>query len=179
LLGAVIEAAAREDYANVVKRQVLDPVGMSHTSLDGSVPPGRSELAHPYQLGSGNAVADAPPMDLSDRWPAGGWTSTALDLAKFAAASIEGPLLTQSIRTIMFAPQSTTGGQITSVGLGWRIGKDSSGRRFVHHGGDAIGGRAFVLAYPDDGLVMAMVSNLGLAGFAEREAQMIAGLFLK
>ena len=178
LLGAVVEQAAGGEYASVVRRELLDVVGMPNTSLNGALAPAGGAIAHPYQLANG-MVSDAPPMDLSDRWPAGGWTSTASDLAKFATAAVEGPLLTAEMRTTMFTPQTTTTGEHTSVGLGWRIGRDSAGRRFVHHGGDAIGGRAFVLAYPDDGLVIAMTCNLGLAALAEREGQLLANVFLK
>jgi hypothetical protein len=77
----------------------------------------------------------------------------------------------------MFTPQSTAAGASTIFGFGWRIIKDAAGRRVVFHGGDAIGGRAFLLAYPDDGLVLAMTSNLGLAQFAEKEAMFVAEAF--
>jgi hypothetical protein len=65
------------------------------------------------------------------------------------------------------------------VGIGWRIGKDSKGRTIYHHGGDAIGGRAFLIVYPDSKVVVAITSNLSFAKITEKEAEKIADLFIR
>ena len=61
--------------------------------------------------------------------------------------------------------------------LGWRIAKDSLGRRYVHHGGASTGGRAFILVYPDQGVAVAILSNTE-ANFGEAEALAFARLAL-
>ena len=68
-------------------------------------------------------------------------------------------------------------GNQTAVGIGWRIGKDSAGRRVLHHAGASQGGRAMLLLYPESGIVVAMLSNI-LAPFGEQDAQRIASLFI-
>ena len=78
----------------------------------------------------------------------------------------------------MFTSQRTSDGKETGVGLGWRIGKDQKGRRIYHHGGDAIGARAFIILYPDQEIVVVMLSNLTFAQFAEKDATRLAELFM-
>jgi CubicO group peptidase (beta-lactamase class C family) len=68
-------------------------------------------------------------------------------------------------------------GNQTAVGIGWRVGKDASGRRVVHHVGASQGGRAMLLMYPESGIVVAMLSNI-LAPFGEQDAQKIGSLFM-
>ena len=177
VIGAEMEAITGSPFATAISMLTTSPLRLDHTVVEGYAA-STSSFARKYQLDSTNAPVDAPPIDLSDRLPAGGFLSTAVDLARFGSAVIEGSSLTPAMRAAMLTPQSTTAGTPTVFGFGWRIIKDAAGRRIAFHGGDAVGGRAFLLAYPDDGLVLAMTSNLGLAQFAEREAMLVAEPFL-
>jgi len=152
-------------------------VAAAIVSLAGCAPPAavKSESAGPGLTNAADARTDSIRLA---QLPADGFLSSALDLATFGSAVIEGASLSRALPAAMFTPQSTKAGASTVFGFGWRVVKDPSGRRIAVHGGDAVGGRAFVLAYPDDGLVLAMTSNLGLAPFAETEAMLIAELFL-
>jgi CubicO group peptidase (beta-lactamase class C family) len=47
----------------------------------------------------------------------------------------------------------------TGYEIGWRVGTDYEGRRIVSHGGSSVGGRAHLLIFPDDGVVVAMLAN--------------------
>jgi hypothetical protein len=79
----------------------------------------------------------------------------------------------------VFTSQKTTDGKPTGVGLGWRIATDSEKRTIYHHGGDSIGGRAFLIAYPESGVVLAVASNLSFARIGEKEVERIADLFVR
>ena len=63
------------------------------------------------------------------------------------------------------------------VGLGWRIAQDSAGRQYLHHGGSAMGGRAFLLVYPKEEVAVALLANTE-ANFGEAEALVFARLAL-
>ena len=52
------------------------------------------------------------------------------------------------------------------------------GRTFIHHGGAVTGGRAFALIYPKERVAIAIVTNLGFAGFNEKEARAMAARFV-
>ena len=74
--------------------------------------------------------------------------------------------------------QRTMDGKETGVGFGWRIGHDESGRLYLHHGGDTVGGRAFVLVYPEHRVAVALLTNLTFARIGEAEARRVAEPYL-
>jgi CubicO group peptidase (beta-lactamase class C family) len=102
-----------------------------------------------------------------------------VDLARLGAGVLDPKFLDPNAREEMFTPQKTQEGKETTAGLGWRVGKDDAGRRFVHHGGDTSGGRAFLLVYPDEGVAVALTTNLTFAPLGEKEARRLAEPFLK
>jgi CubicO group peptidase (beta-lactamase class C family) len=177
LLGAAIEGAVKQDFMSYLERQLFRPLKMKSTMADqGQKPvPNRTQF---YSRDSTGKVVDAPFTDLSDRLPAGGLLSTADDLARFGAALMKDGLLKKETRALMFTSQRASDGKETGVGLGWRIGKDEKGRCILLHGGDSIGARAFLLVYPEQRVVVAMLSNLTFARFAEPDAIKLAALFM-
>lgn len=130
-----------------------------------------SRLARFYGRDDDGAVVDGVRMDLSDRIPSGGYLSTAQDLARFAVGTLRLP---QRAQALLFTSQQAGDGSATGVGLAWRIATDAAGRRYVHHGGDSVGGRAFLLIYPDERLAVVLLANLSFAGFGEKQARAIA-----
>lgn len=175
LLGAVLQGASRKEFRRVVVDEVLTPLDMRNTAAEDAAnpPPQRARL---YSRDAQGALVDAAAADLTDRWPSGGYLSTAADLARFGVGVLRSGFLTADARALLFTSQRTARGDETGVGLGWRIGRDSLGRRFVHHGGDALGGRAFLLVYLDQGIAVALVTNLSFAPIGEKEAMKLADL---
>jgi len=178
LLSAALEGAGGLDFLGLVEREVVKPLG-----LQGTVPDDNRKVIESrtrfYSRSDSGAIQNAVYVDVSARWAAGGFLSTADDLVRFGAAHWQDGWLRAETRTLMLTSQRTRGGgKETGVGLGWRIGQDDAGRRIVHHGGDAIGGRAFLLVYPDAHVAVALLTNLSLAQFAEKEAGAIAAPFL-
>lgn len=176
LIGAAIERAAREPYLAVVSRRVLQPLALSHTWHERS-DSAYADLALGYDPREG-AARPATRTDLSDRWPSGGYLSTATDIARFADASVRGPFLSPKVRALLFTSMRTADGRETNVGFGWRVGADSAGRRIHHHGGASTGGRAMLMAWPDDGLVVAITTNLSNARISEQDAMLLGRLAL-
>jgi len=122
-----------------------------------------------YSLSATEQAVNSPYTDLSDRWPSGGFLSTAEDLARFGGAHLSGDFIRAKTRQMIFTSQKTVDAGETGTGLGWRIGMIAK-RRIYHHGGDAIGGRAFLLVRPDDMMTVALVANLTFAKFTETQA---------
>jgi CubicO group peptidase (beta-lactamase class C family) len=131
-----------------------------------------------YSKGTDGDIVDAQPADLTDRWPSGGFLSTAEDLARFAQGMVDPSFLRPEFREAFLVPQRTGDGKETRVGLGWRIATDAQGRRYLHHGGDTLGGRAFVLLYPEQRVSIALLTNLTFAPLGEKEAMALAGPWL-
>jgi len=167
LLGVAIERATGVPFTRAMRRHVLEPLSLGATVEDDKRATTRNRAAL-YMI-SGDRVSIAPDDDLSGRWPSGGYLSTTDDLALFGRTVLAPGLLDDaSIRT-MLTPQRTTAGVSTAVGIGWRIGRDSTLGAFYHHGGTSNGGSAFVFVLPSRQLVIAMATN-SLAQLSERDA---------
>lgn len=176
LIGAVLEEVRNRPFHEVVLGQVLDPLGMDATGPDvkGVAIPRRAETYSITETG----VTPAPEDDLSGRWPSGGYLSSTDDMARLGHAVLDPGLLSAASLEIMLTPQRLGSGEATSVGIGWRLSVDADGREYWHHGGSSIGGRAFLLVYPRERLVVAMASN-AYAQWGERDALAVADIFLK
>ena len=176
LLGVAIERATGITFTRAMRRLVLEPLSLIGTTEDDkrSPHPNRASL---YMVSDGRA-SPAPEDDLSGRWPSGGYVSTTDDLALFGRTVLAPGLLdNESIRT-MLTPQRTTAGVSTNVGIGWRIGQDSTVGTFYHHGGTSNGGSAFLFVLPSRQLVIAMATN-ALAQLSERDAIELAKRILR
>jgi serine beta-lactamase-like protein LACTB, mitochondrial len=175
VLGAVLQRAGGADYRAVVREQVLAPLGMLHTCVEDSTSPPADRVAL-YSRDKDGALVDAAVLDLTDRWPSGGFLSTAGDLVRLGSGVLRSSFLDDEERELLFTSERTADGHETGVGLGWRIGRDARGRRFVHHGGDTMGGRAYL--YPDEGVSVALLTNLTFAPLGEKEARELAEPYL-
>ncbi len=97
---------------------------------------------------------------------------------RFATGLAEGRLLSGESLALLFGSMTTLSGDSTGYGMGWRPRRDSWDRRVVRHGGSSVGGRAFLLLYPDDGLAVAILVNASLAPVFQEEAEPVAHFFL-
>lgn len=165
LLGAAVERASGTEFRALLQRSVFEPFGMratTHERSDSAI----TDLAHVYNPGGREAAR----TDLSDRWPSGGFLSTATDLAHFAERSVRGDRLSSRVRALLFTPMTLADGSTTSVGFGWRVGTDPAGRVIYHHGGASIGGRAMLVVWRDLPLAVAITSNMSNARITEADA---------
>lgn len=176
LLGAVLEAAGADSFDRLLRKEVAEPLQLRLTSLEPSGHLSKGQ-ARPYSRDSSGQYRISPSVDLSDRWPSGGIVSTAEELARFALGLFSAGYLPDSLRSLWLEPQRTTAGTSTPVGLGWRIALDPRGRTYLHHGGSAMGGRAFLLVYPKERVAVAILANTE-ANFGESEALAFARLLL-
>ncbi len=157
LLGAALERAAQTGYAQLLRREVLSPLGLSQTRLDAPAARNRAAL---YEVGADRRARPAPAVDLSDRYPSGGLLSTAEELARLGSRLGDPDYLTPATQTVFFAERKPANGRPTGYGLGLEVGRSPLGR-FVGHTGNVVGGTAFLLAHPESGVAIAMTTNIG------------------
>lgn len=128
LLAEAISHIAAKPYAELVSERVLEPLGMTDTALTAS---------EPLRLASGHDAAGKP----AGHWtfdifaPAGGYVSSAADLAKFAAAASgqrSTPL--DSAFRLMLKDTRPAGSPNMSIGLGWLILSHENGTTVWHNG---------------------------------------------
>jgi len=173
LLGVVIEGASGDGYLAYMKAHVFDPLGMTHTVPDDSAHPAPERTS--FYAAKRGQVLRAPAVDLSCKWPSGGFLSNAEDLVRFGSALLGPSVLTDAMRSLLFTPMKTAGGKPTTYALGWEVDKQRGRRRFWHSGG-SIGGTSYLALYPDDGVVVAVITNLGDAH--DLGAEKVAEAFL-
>ena len=107
---------------------------------------------------------NAPYVDASYKWAAGGVLATADDLARFAIALDTGKLLSAETRKQAYTPYQPTGGKPSDYGFGWHVSTDKDGRTWAEHSGGATGGAAYLLHCPADGLAISILCNLERPG---------------
>lgn len=167
LLQGVVEKAGGLPFEDSMRRFVWGPAGMLSTHFDvpERVIPHR---ARSYVVRDGS-VRNVPYGDLTYKFASGGMMSTAEDLVRFGTALNEGRLLKPETLAQMYSPQidallefregKPTDKKAEGQGLMWRIGRDSAGRRFVHHCGSVQAFQACLVNYPEKNLVIAILAN--------------------
>lgn len=170
LLGRAMEAAAGRGFVEILEERVFQPAGM--TSVVANDPrrliPGRARF---YLNAEGGGFENAPTYDPSHKLPGAGFLATAEDLARFGAALLRAGVVSDSGRAELFRPVPLADSTATEFALGFRV-KDDDGRRLLHQPGGGIGISAWLFVYPDDDLVVALLSNVptGPVGGATRRA---------
>ena len=159
LLGAVIERAAGRPFLGYVHDRVLVPAGMRHTVAEyvDSLIPNRARFY--TRTSDSGGVVNAPFVDNSYKWAGGGYLSTTEDLARFGQAMLDGVLLAPATVAQLWTSQRTRDGKLTDYGMGWGVERDAAGRRRISHGGGSVGGTAFLVIYPEQKLVVALLVN--------------------
>jgi D-alanyl-D-alanine carboxypeptidase len=158
MLGLIIEAVTGEDVRVVLQEQILDPLGLVHTSFpandDDSIPApyarGRTTQGQPE-----GHIADATNWNPSWGWTAGQMISTFDDLLIWARALGSGALLSEeafAVRTDWVTLPPNTPESAYGFGVGFING-------WIGHDGSLPGYNALVAYRPDVETAMVVVTN--------------------
>lgn len=159
LLSAMLERSVDRDFLTLMRDEVFTPLKMANSAADDNMKiiAGRSRF---YSLNESDVVINAPYIDRSYSWAGGGFLSTVEDLVRFGSAHCEPGYLKADTLKVMFTSQRTADDKETGTGWGWRIGKDRSSRVYYYHPGEGVGGRSYLVVYPKERVVIAMLHNL-------------------
>jgi serine beta-lactamase-like protein LACTB, mitochondrial len=179
LVGAVVEAAAGEPYLAFMDREVFDRAGMTQTVPDLG-DEGATESIK-YDRATLGMLRRGHDIDMSCSMAPGGFLSTPTELVRFGYAMLNRTLLDSATVELFWTPQRLKSGAPTNYGYGWsienvRLGNDEAANtRAINHGGAVLGGRASLMIFPDEHMVVAVMTNAD--GNAEAFARDIAGIF--
>jgi CubicO group peptidase (beta-lactamase class C family) len=157
LLGCVIEGVTGLSFAEALKEAVFVPSGMTRTQPDDLRPLIRNRVRG-YARDEQGRLVNAALADMSYKVPGGGLSGTAPDLARFGLALVSGRLLGPESFEEMLTPGRTRGGIDGGLGLGLAVAK-REGRREAWQDGNQTGASGMLYLRPDDGLVVAMLTN--------------------
>src|SRR4029077_7965973 len=159
LLGMIIEKASGQPYNNVLKGNILDPLGMTNSGYDRATDI-LKERASGYRMKDGD-LANADFIDMSVPYAAGDIYSTVEDMYRWnEALSESGKLLSADSLKQMFTeyPEATHEGQ--HYGYGVVISRCKFGRLLYYHGGGVEGFSSSIQRYPNDRVCIVVLSNL-------------------
>jgi CubicO group peptidase (beta-lactamase class C family) len=163
LLGAAIEGASGQSYADYMRDHVWRPSGMFATAMDDPlllVP----HRVRGYQLIDGQ-LRNSEFIDVSSRFAGGGTRGTVPDLLRFMAALNEGKLLSRTSLSLMFTPMKTRDGghsgfpKTEGYAMGWNVVRRDGGLILLNDGGQQET-RTLILSVPERGFAIAMAQNL-------------------
>jgi CubicO group peptidase (beta-lactamase class C family) len=186
LLSAAIEGASGRDFLTYLHQRILKPLALKHTVPNQQAAPMKG-LVTSYATGFGGMIVKAPPVNVSNKWAAGGFVSTPTEMVRLGNAILAGKVVKPSTFVLLTTPQKLNDGTDTGAGygMGWRSGTRKFPsidrvRRVVHHGGTANVAVSFVVLIPEEGLIISIQANLLFQPFSDfsTEAYAIADLFL-
>jgi CubicO group peptidase (beta-lactamase class C family) len=177
LLSAGIKGVTNQNYLDYMHDSVFTPMKMYNTvpDINDSIIINRARF---YQKNDDDVIINASYIDNSNKWAGGGFLSTSLDLVKMSQNLLKFKYLNESTLKTLWSTTILSNGEKTNYCLGWRNDKDDLGRSYIHHGGSSVGGRSFLLIYPEEEVIIAITCNL-FNRFNESFVLEIAKIFMK
>lgn len=151
----------KKPFPEILREKVLDPIGMTSSSYEQTLPPDRLKLAASGHDASGKVI-EGKRFIYPEMAAAGLWT-TPTDLAKFAievGRSVRGEsnkVLSKEMAKLMVTPQIVIQGT-TEMALGLVLERHGS-EVYFGHGGQDEGFIASLLADRDGGYGVAIMTN--------------------
>ena len=166
-LGDVIAKASGMSFEAYVRANILEPLGMDHTSfiypeIDETLrtaghvgDPAQASGVYPYnRRHAPSSTLNSSVLDMS-RWMLVNLNRGELDGRRILRAESQELLWTPTTAK----PAGTVPlPRALQIGLAWAIG-EHAGHRTVFHGGRDTGFRSYVLLLPDDGIGIVLASN--------------------
>jgi CubicO group peptidase (beta-lactamase class C family) len=156
LLGALVGKLRGHSWDEAVRREILEPLGMTHTTLRARAPHAGGFAVHPWA----EVMQPEPAEHTGLMAPAGDLWSTADDLSRFAAFLLDGDNRVLSITSLdlMRRPASPPDDPGSGYGFGLQL-LERDGRVLYGHGGSMPGFLATLLVSAKDRLGAVVLSN--------------------
>lgn len=154
----------RQAYVDQLQARVLDPIGMRNatTSIDQVLQNPNRAIPHDFNL-FGEASPTHYHLDESVT-PAGGVYASAVDLARFLMAEMNGGITPEGRRVVSAKSLAETHRPQTKItdelgyGMGWYI-EDYRGVELLWHDGNVFGFKAIMAMIPSADLGLVVLSN--------------------
>ncbi|WEK04266.1 MAG: serine hydrolase [Candidatus Devosia phytovorans] len=155
LIGQAISHVTGQTYEDLVQTRILAPLGMEDTMLVVS-----GDKSARFSTGHDAGGTPVSHWDFDVFAPAGGWRSTAADMAKFiAAASGQTASPLRPAFELMLEETRPGGSPNMRIGLGWMILNRPQGGSTIWHNGLTGGFDAFAGYDRDNGRAAVVLAN--------------------
>jgi len=141
-------------YARFLQNSIFEPLKMFSTGYDDNV-----AVLKNRAVGYASPNLKASYIDMSVIYATGGLYSTVEDLYQWDQALFTDKLVPKHLRDEMFKPQvKAYWGADVHYGYGWAIDWELD-RRVIEHGGNIEGFSTENMLFPDDRVIVIMLSN--------------------
>ncbi|WNZ10237.1 serine hydrolase domain-containing protein [Streptomyces sp. 11x1] len=160
LLGALVEELRNAPWEEVLRREVLEPLGLRRTTWHPEAPHAGGWAVHPWA----DVMLPEQVEDLGRMGPAGQLWSTTGDLARFAAFLAKGDERVLSAESVLEMRTPAAPGEAADVaagaayGLGMQL-QHRDGRLLVGHGGSVPGFLAQLTISVEDDVAAVVLTN--------------------
>ncbi|WP_051969722.1 serine hydrolase domain-containing protein [Kitasatospora azatica] len=158
LLGALVERLRGEPWGEVLRQEVLEPLGLTRTTLLPQSPHAGGFAVHPWA----DVMLPEPLTDTGAMGPAGQLWSTAADLCRWAAFLLAGDekvLATDTLAEMRRPAVGPEGDWTACYGLGLQLAR-RNGRVLVGHGGSMPGFLAGLWLSEEDDVAAVTLANV-------------------
>lgn len=152
LAGYIVQRVSGERYDDYIARHILQPLGMAHSTFAQPLPPPLAkDLATGYLKASD---AQPAPFEYLEIAPAGALSATAVDMAHFMIAQLEGgsydgaAIMSRETTQLMHTPQSRMAPGMNGFDLGF-YQENRNGLSIIGHEGDTTSFHSDMHLLPD------------------------------
>jgi CubicO group peptidase (beta-lactamase class C family) len=162
LLGAIIEKVTGKPYAQVLKENIFEPLGMKNSGYD-RFDTLITKRATGYQK-TADGYINAPYLDMSIPFAAGSLYSTVEDLYLWDQALYGDSLLNAQFKELMFKPN------LENYAYGWTIRKTGFDDKIpvIQHNGGINGFSTTIIRFPAEKGLIVMLDNTATGGNIDR-----------
>ncbi len=159
LLGMIVEKVSGRRYVDFMEDEFFTPLGLTHTRYGDmrDIIPRRAQ-GYDYDPATRSVLNSVP---ISMNWPggAGGLVSTAGDLIRWQIALTGGRAVSPASFAQMIGSTADTGDGVNRYGFGLMV-NEANGQRKIWHNGGINGFNSILMWLPDEGLAVAVISNV-------------------
>ncbi|MGN6375650.1 MAG: serine hydrolase [Sphingomonas sp.] len=157
LAGYIVQRVSGEKFDDYIARHILAPLGMAHSTF---VQPLPARFRPFMSKGYATADEDPQPFELVDAAPAGAFSTTGPDMARFMIAHLNqgGPLLDPATARLMHSQADEPIPGLPGMALGF-YQESGNGLNIIGHGGDTIWFHSDLHLYLDKNVGLFMAFN--------------------
>ena len=175
ILALIVEKISGQDYSSFLKENIFMPLKMKNSV---AFEEGKSTLpnrAYGYSSGNGTWVETDQSMTSAVLGDGGIYTNT-IEMTQWIKALWDYKLLGSEMQNQAWSRKKLNNGALIDYGYGWHI-EDYKNITHPHHGGSSIGFRNQLLLFPEQKLMVIILTNRN-EGDPMNEAKKIADIYL-
>jgi len=159
LLSEVIQTTTKTPFDVYTYNILFKPLKMNNTLLDycDSILPNRTQF---YRKTEKNNVVLSSEVCNEFKAAGGGFLSTSEDLIKFGNEIITPKIISEASLKELIRPQILDSGKSTYYGIGFSIGETKNKTPKYSHSGSGVGASTLLLIYPEEEMVISILTNL-------------------